>query len=210
MQHRLTTHARRLARLALLAAALALPACNKTIRMGVPPGVTADEARRLMNAERLSLEASKLETSDRPAAIDKYKQAVLEYREYTQAWNNLGRLLMEEGQYLQAAEAFSTAADLSPEDPRPCYNLGLLYDRRGYLREARDYYERAIDRESNYLPALRGAIRADALLNEGSTQTLDWLARALMLERDARWLEWMRLQKARIENLPTIRALTGI
>jgi tetratricopeptide (TPR) repeat protein len=181
------------------------PGCTKKVSVGLPPGLAEDEARRLNNAREIAVDAQR--TKDPSKAAEKYKDAVREYREFPSAWTNLGVLMMNDEQYLQAAEAFGTAAELDASDPRPLYNLGLLYDRRGYLREARGYYERALERDDNFLPALRGVIRADALLNEGSTQTLRWLERALMLEQDRKWQEWMRLQKARIESLPSVKAL---
>lgn len=189
--------------LAALIATSAGAGCTRKISVGLPPGLAADEARRLNKARDIAAQAQR--TKDPSRAAELYKEAVREYREFPSAWTNLGVLMMNDEQYLQAAEAFNTAAELDATDPRPLYNLGLLYDRRGYLREARGYYERAIERDANFLPALRGAIRADALLSEGSTQTLQWLERALMLEQDREWQEWMRLQKARIESLPSVK-----
>jgi tetratricopeptide (TPR) repeat protein len=185
--------------------AVCVVGCTKKISVGLPPGLAEDEARRVNRARELAADAQS--TKDPSKAAEKYKDAVREYREFGPAWTNLGVLMMNDEQYLQAAEAFGTAAELDASDPRPLYNLGLLYDRRGYLREARGYYERALERDDNFLPALRGVIRADALLNEGSVQTLRWLERALMLEQDRKWQEWMRLQKARIESLPSVKAL---
>lgn len=187
----------------LAMACVAAPACSRRITLSLPPGLGEDEARRLTEARRLAADAQHTENAD--DAADKYRQALRLYREFPQAWCNLGVLMMEQNRYVEASEAFSTAAQIDSDDPRPLYNLGLLYDRRGYLREARGYYEQAIERDPNYLDALRGAIRADSLLNEGSMQTLRWLERALMLEQDRKWLEWMRLQKARIESLPSVK-----
>lgn len=188
----------------IIAAVLAASGCSRKVSIGLPPGVAEDEARRLGVARELAAEAQR--TKDPSRAAELYKSAVREYREFPSAWTNLGVLMMNDQQYMQAAEAFSTAAELDATDPRPLYNLGLLYDRRGYLREARGYYEKALDRDDNFLPALRGVIRADSLLSEGTAQTLRWLERALMLERDRKWQEWMRLQKARIESLPSVKA----
>lgn len=207
MIHRASASSHRAATiLASIALALALTACARTVSVGLPPGVAQDEARRVENSKKLAEQAAAAAASSNPdKAIDLYMQAVREYREFPAAWTNLGLLMMEKEQYLQAAEAFNVAADLAPSDPRPLYNLGLLYDTRGYLRESRGYYERALERDDNFLPALRGAIRCDSLLNEGSVQTLRWLERALMLEQDEKWREWMRLQRARIESLPSVK-----
>ncbi len=190
--------------LALVAAALApVAGCQKQLRMGVPAGLAADDAKRLAQAVEIAAKADRERDPDR--AADGYREAVTTYREFPSAWNNLGLVLMKQEKYLQAAEAFSTSAELDTSDPRPVYNLALLWDRRGYVREARDLYAKSILRDDSFLPALRGGIRADSLLNEGSLQTLDWLKRALMLEEEEKWLKWMRLQKARIESLPAVR-----
>ena len=177
--------------------------CQKNIRLEVPSGLAADEAQRLVKAVELAAEADRERDPER--AAEKYRQAVTTYRELHSAWNNLGVLLMNQEKYLQAAEAFNTAAQLSSSDARPLYNLALLWDRRGYIREARQFYAQAINRDPSFLPALRGGVRADSLLQEGSTETLEWLQRALMQEQDPRWQRWLRLQKARIETLPSVK-----
>jgi len=180
-----------------------LVSCTKSVTVGVPPGMAQDEAERMTRAVELSRKAGKQKDPD--AAAELYRQAVLTYRELPSAWNNLGVVLMDQQKYLQAAEAFSTAADLSTADPRPLYNIALLYDRRGYLNEARRYYIDALARDDTYLPALRGAIRADSLLRDGDLQTLEWIKRALILEEDPEWLNWLRLQKTRVESIPALR-----
>lgn len=202
----LPTHSRAACAFLLLTCAAALlPACrrNTVTVSGLPASVVEEDTRRLVRAQAIAADASKQKNRER--AMRMYTEAVSIYRQLPAAWNNLGVLLMEDGQYLQAAEAFASAADLSPSDPRPLYNIGLLWDSRGYLRDARTYYVRSLDRDSSYLPALRGAIRADTLLNEGSDRTLSWLERGLMLETEPEWQKWMRLQKIRIESRPLYR-----
>jgi len=190
----------------ILLGVLALfPACrNRTLTVrGLPPGVVEEDTRRLVQAQAISADAAK--TKDPEKAKRLYTEAVSIYRQLPAAWNNLGVLLMNDQQYLQAAEAFATASDLSPSDPRPLYNIGLLWDTRGYLRDARAFYLRSLNRDASYLPAIRGAVRADTLLNEGSDRTLSLLERGLMLETDPDWQKWMRLQKIRIESQPLYR-----
>lgn len=190
--------------LTLLAGALCFTGgCSRSGNISLPPGLAQDEARRITQAVELASDAYR--TKEPEAAFGKYRRAVETYRELPSAWNNLGVLLMQQERYLEAAEAFRAAGDLAPTDPRPLYNLGLLWDRRGYIREARALYAEALERDPGYLPALRGGIRADSLLSEGTTQTLGWLERALLSERDEVWRTWMRLQKARIEALPDVR-----
>ncbi len=189
----------------ILSAALALLASceSKQRTLSISPGSPAEEARALSKAVELAEEAYK---SRKPVeAFEKYRLAVQEYSEFPAAWNNLGVLLMEQENYLSAAEAFATAGDLSPTDPRPIFNLGLCWDKRNYLNDARTYYRRALERDKNYLPALRGTIRADALLNDQSEETLMLIERALALESDDAWQKWLKLQRIRIENQPGMK-----
>lgn len=182
-----------------------LVACNRTKSVSLlPPGLIESETRRLVQAQGIAAEAFR--TKDQQEAMQKYTEAVRLYRELPVAWNNLGVLLMRQERYVEASSAFSAAATLAPNDPRPVYNRGLLLDKRGYVREARDEYAKALERDDQYLPALRAGVRADARRNQGSMQTLEWVEKALMLEQDPEWTKWLRLQKIRIENIPEIKA----
>ncbi len=187
----------------VVGAALIAIACTNTVRVGLPPGVVEDEARRMVAAVGMASDAYR--TKKPEVALDRYRDALRTYRELPAAWNNMGVLMMDRDEYLQAAEAFGTAAELAPSDPRPHYNLGLLYDRRGYVREARGYYERSLSRDAGFLPSLRAAVRADSLLHEGNEQTLEWVQRALFIEKDPEWQEWLKLQRVRMENMPAIK-----
>lgn len=193
--------------LLLGAAMLVLGACSgngttnargqKVIR--IPASVAQDQNQRFLQAATFANEA--YETEDDEKAIQGYRRAVTTYTELPSAWNNLGVLQMRNEEYMLAADSFTMAANLSPSDPRPLYNHALLWDGRGYLREALNYYKRALDRDQNFLPALRGSIRAEALLNVGNEETLERIRRALMLETDERWIKWLRRQRVRVEAL---------
>lgn len=165
--------------------------------------LSSDEARRLSRGVKLAEQAYR--EKDPIESFEKYRASVEAYSEFPAAWNNLGVLLMEQDNHLSAAEAFATAADLSPTDPRPLYNLGLCWDRRNYPEDARRYYLRALERDANFLPALRGAIRAESLLNIESRDTLNLIERALAVESEEQWQKWMKLQRIRIENLPSMK-----
>ncbi len=161
----------------------------------------ASDPAQVAAAYDLILEAQEAERRDKPAeAVSLYREGLSKYREFPAAWNNLGSLLMDQSRYLEAVECFQAAGDLAPKDPRPPYNQGLAWDRAGYLDDALDFYNRAIDRDPQYLPALRGAIRAERLLGRGSQSTLDRLKTALLMEQDAKWREWLNLQRLRLET----------
>lgn len=188
--------------LAALLAAAALTACesNNTAR---PDRLDASYAENEPQRQRdaVAIAARAFEEKDAEKAIALYREALSIYRDFYPAWNNLGTLLMQDRRYLEAAEAFTAAAGLSPDDARPVYNIGLLYDRSGYLQDAQTHYRRALIRDENYLPALRGLIRADTILNEADEDTLESIRRALRLEQDPRWREWLQLRKIRIQNI---------
>jgi len=149
-------------------------------------------------ARQRALEAA---AEDEPElAISLYREAVNAFPGLGAAWNNLGVLLMEQERYLEAAEAFASAAEESPTDPRPLYNLGLTWDRSFYYEEALRIYLRALERDRTYLPALRGAIRAETLIGDTNEGTLERIRLALLRETDQRWRQFFQLQRASVEE----------
>lgn len=175
-------------------------------RAAVAPSVR-DGVRLAEAIDKIKL-AEQAEDRERyEEAIRHYREALEAYGEFPAAWNNLGVLLMEQERYLEAGECFSVSAELAPTDPRPAFNLGLTWDRAGYTEQALDYYLDAIRRDARYLPALRGAIRAERLLGVETEGTLDRVERALLMEQDERWREWLSFQRLRIEATLQERAL---
>jgi len=53
------------------------------------------------------------------------------------------------GKFREAEKTLERAAELLPEDPRPVYTLGHLYDRRGAAADATIMYRRARDLQSS-------------------------------------------------------------
>lgn len=166
-----------------------------------PPDYAGDNpAERLRRARAISQQAQRADRAgDREGAIEHYRRAIAEYPEFGAAWNNLGVLLMEDDP-LEAVSAFATASELSPRDPRPVYNLGVIWERSGYADEASRHYRRALARDANYLPALRGSIHMDHLRNASDEDTALALRRAMMLETDPRWREYFERQLILVRN----------
>ena len=161
------------------------------------------EQERISQAHALAYDASR--TRDPAAAIQKYEQALSQYRSFPAAWNNLGTLQMKVGSYLEAEQAFAEAAEISQSDPRPLYNRGLLWMKRHYPADARVYFRQALERDPNYLPALRGAVRADMLLRNGTEETLENIRRAVLIEKNERWLRYFEFTRTRVQadlNMP--------
>ena len=65
-----------------------------------------------------------------------------------EAWYYRAEALNRMGQFSEAMELMSRAAELLPDDARPYYTLGHLYDRQNRAFEAAEMYRRARDRQS--------------------------------------------------------------
>jgi len=183
----------------LASGASALSGCvsTETTRSASTTTIQVNEAERIQRARALAARAADAESPDQ--AIDLYRQAVAAWRDFPAAWNNLGVLLLEEGRYLDAAEAFVASSERAATDPRPLYNLGLAWERTRHLREAAEHYEDALARDPRYLPALRGFIYAEDRLGRTSEDTLDRLRVALMVEDDPEWREYFEQRKLSAE-----------
>lgn len=135
-----------------------------------------------------------------PRAEELYREGLSLDDDISGAWNNFGIVLLEQGKFMDAVPAFSRAADLSPRDPTPYENLGLLYHRAGYAQESLNAYSQSLARDENWLPSLRGAIVCAKLLNKSDEDSLDRAKRALLIERDEAWRKIFQSQRLRIEN----------
>ncbi|MBK7403831.1 MAG: hypothetical protein IPJ41_04150 [Phycisphaerales bacterium] len=154
---------------------------------------TAAKAARARERKRTD-EAAKLTSQ----AVEQYRDALNISGDMPEAWNNLGALLVVQGDLMPAADAFTIAMQQSPTDPRPCENLGLVYNRAGWAEESLKYYDLALDRSANYLPALRGSIQQASLLGLADETRLANVRRALMLEQDDRWRDLFDREQLRI------------
>lgn len=185
-----------------LAGIAALAGCTAS-RPALPAGETPQQiSAQIDKASSLTRDAQRLENvgRDREAA-DKYREAIAIYRELPVAWNNLGRLMMKESSNLAAAEAFKTAAELSPTDPRPVHNLGTLWESLGYFDDAARWYGEALSRDENYLPSLRRIAIVEEIRNKPDATTLERVRRALLIEQDPWWKDKFRRDRLRFEDL---------
>lgn len=182
-------------------AATLLGGCQSRTAVSDFERVRAEEANAARTALEHVREAERLEKAKKfDQAIDEYTRAVRLYRELPAAWNNLGRLLMEKGQNNAAAEAFRIAADLTPADPKPVYNLGALWESMGWPEDAARYYSEALSRDQNHLPSLRRSILLDVNLGRATDQTEIRLRRALLLESDQEWRAHLMRAQVRMRD----------
>jgi tetratricopeptide (TPR) repeat protein len=196
--------------LGLIAGALTLSGCASSASSKKKNSVTVitlpNQAEQIAAAQRLALQAQ--DAKDTAKAIDLYSQAVEAYSDLPAAWNNMGVLLLNEGRLMEAAEAFGSATERTPNDPRPYFNLGLTWDRAGYLETALEHYSKALALDERYLPALRGAIKSETRLGYSSPILVERIRVALFLEQDPQWREYFELQRSWAEA--EVRAKAGL
>ncbi len=161
----------------------------------------ADMAEAQAKARQLAVQAERAASEGKvDAAIDLYRQALNTWSRLPQAYNNLGILLRAKGDDQSAAEAFSIAAEQDLTDARPFYNLGGVYLDKGWPKRASEYFQLSLERDPNYLPSLRGAIRAADLLFVADDRTMEYIERAIMMERDPEWTAYISRQRYRVEQ----------
>ena len=130
-----------------------------------------------------------------------YREAVQLAPTQWDVWNNLGVLLMEDKNYLDAQRAFRKAIEIDPSNPLPHANIGTTWLDAGYASEAKSHFESALSLDENNLQALRGVIRADFELNSGDELTLERIERALLAEPSDEWRTFFEAQRSRVKQL---------
>ena len=137
---------------------------------------------------------------------EKYDEALAEYRKALElddklyaAWNNMGQLLMAQGNYADAVSAYQIASGIETTDPRPEYNIGLAYQKVGWAQDSYTHFEKALQRDPNYIPALRGAIRSAEMLGMGDQTILDYIKNAQLRDTDPKWRDYFSTQRFRVE-----------
>lgn len=152
-------------------------------------------------AMRVALQAqSSARSGEHDDAIRLYNEALVHDDRLAFAWNNLGLSLMELNAYDRAVYAFTRAADLDPADPRPMSNAGIAYHQRGFDREALRHFEYALERDPNWLEALRGAGRAGQRLRLADNRALERTRHAILVEPDRQWRDFFERERIRIEE----------
>lgn len=171
--------------------------CNSKSKVPDPAEQPATNAvDRIARARALAEQANQAQLAGRSEeAIRLNQQAIVEYPDFPAAWNNLGVLFMDRDQNLEAVSAFQRASELSPKDPRFPYNIGVIWWRLGYGEDAAKQFNLALERDPNYLPALRHSIQWDVRRGQPTEETAERLRRALLAERDPKSREWLLRQQ---------------
>lgn len=168
---------------------------------GGAPASGAPSIARTFEANRIAILAQRAQRDgEADLAIDLYRQSLAVSADEAGSWNNLGALLLSRGRYLEAVEACKRAADLSPTDPRPLFNIGRAYATTGWQQKAMEYYLMALERDERDLGSLRGAISSGKLLGVADEGALERVRTALMADTDPDWRKIHEGERTRIEG----------
>ncbi len=186
----------------LLLLAGSLGACSSSPEFVPPSPPRTSVAEQIKAAEDYATRAQVAEREKKPdEAIALYRKAVETYRDFPGVWYNMGLLLLDKGETLQAVEAFRAAGDLEPRDPRPPYAIGVIYEKQGWNAEAQRHYTDALSRDANYQEALQRSVYLDMVENTFTPITLERTRRALLSERDAQWRSYFERTQLRLDAL---------
>lgn len=185
---------------ASLVAALSMASCASS----TPPAPHTqaqeiEENRR--QAERLIAQAQvQINNGQIDDAINLYKQSVSLYSQDAFVWYNLGVLCSRQKRFAESAEAWNMASTLDAKDPRAYFALGMQVQDLGWLSDASDFYSRALDRDPNYLPALKKSVQVDQLTDSYTDVTLERIRRALLQETDPVWVDYLRRMQLKTQE----------
>ena len=111
--------------------------------------------------------------SNRPGRISTTKGRGTKAKLSRAAYNNLGILYDQQGQYDKSTPAFQQALRLKPDDANAAYNLGLSYLRQGKPSEALDVLTQLLKRDPFYSKAyLQAGVAQSDLLHYPEAENL--------------------------------------
>ncbi len=165
----------------------------------INPAIAYSQRRRAQALEQYRRASTLHAQGETDEALSAYRKALELDDKLYGAWNNMGQLLMDQGNFADAVSAFKIASGIEPTDPRPEYNIGLVYQKVGWAQDSFEHFQSALDRDPNYIPALRGIIRSAEMLGKGDPQILGYIRNAQLRETDEQWNDYLSTQYYRVE-----------
>ena len=128
------------------------------------------------------------------AAEKAFREALAADVSYAAAHNNLALVLLDQKKYYEAATELGLAAKLAPRATEPLINLGRLYEAVGWMNEALESYEKALNLDGDNSEAMGRLASAKMRSGQATKETAE-LLRALANGRsEDQWTQWARSQ----------------
>ncbi|HUO09025.1 MAG TPA: tetratricopeptide repeat protein [Phycisphaerae bacterium] len=143
-------------------------------------------------ATAAALNAKGVAAKDPKAAREWFQKAIAADSYYGPAYNNLGIVLLNEGEYFEAAKAFDQAIRNMPNNPEPRVNLGLVYEDADQLEKARDQYQQALTVAPESIDALQALTRVQVRLDRVDDRTVEAFRQIALRGTDAQWQSWAK------------------
>jgi tetratricopeptide (TPR) repeat protein len=83
-----------------------------------------------------------------------WEDVIQKYPRHVKAYNSLGALYFQEGNFKRAFGLFQTAQEIDPSSPMYDYSLGFLQYKRGNYRDALELLQLALTRNDHFIMAL--------------------------------------------------------
>jgi Tfp pilus assembly protein PilF len=151
------------------------------------PGLAAQQAREL---NEKATQAMSLK--DWVGAEKDLHAALRLDRDLGQAHNNLGVVYLNQHRLYEAASEFQLAAGLLPTQAQPYNNLGLVMESANKLETAAEFYEKALARQSECVPAMANLARVLVRLNRCDDRTRKLLEQLVVRDSRPEWNSWAR------------------
>lgn len=168
-----------------------------------PTGGAASLAASTRQAIALNRRA--IAAADPAEAQRLFAQAVAADPLYGPAHNNLGIVLLKQGEYYAAAQAFERAIRLLPADPAPRTNLGLVYEAAQQFQNAQEQFEQALVVAPEALEAIQALARVRVRISQLDPKTIALLRTIQLRGTEAAWRHWAttELLRAGVGEGPT-------
>jgi len=179
----------------LVGLAAVLAGCSTT---PTSPYLTGnDRGRNPDLAERLNSQAAAIIESNPDRAEKLLREALAADLYHGPAHNNLGTLLLAQGDLYDASEEFQWAAKLLPGHPDPRMNLALTLEIAGRTDEALSTYRTALELYPEHIGSIQALTRLQirtGALDDGTPTNLATIA---LRGETEQWRQWARLELAR-------------
>lgn len=177
----------------ILSAVCLIIGCQATVQRGADS--VSGDIRNPQLAAELTQQAIDLMTDDSEEAMRLLRAAIDADLYHGPAHNNLGVLLLNNGELYAAAEEFDLARRLMPGHPDPRVNLGIALERGGKTNDALETYASAIEVYPGHLPSIQALTRLQIRSGNVDESTGSML-RLIVSRGDPAWSSWARKQLA--------------